>query len=91
MPLTREQIEGINVANRDRVTRALQHLAGAKSSGSHVDSPDIRELEAALRARLAQLDNVEDRRRVSEIVEGAIAIIDEEDPSDPGALPKTNP
>jgi hypothetical protein len=75
MPLTREQIEAINGANRDRVTRAIQHLAGAKSAGSHVDNPDIRELEAALRARLAQLDNLDDGQRLSQIVAGAMAII----------------
>jgi hypothetical protein len=77
MPLTRDQITQIEGANRDRVTRALAHLAGAKSSASHVDNPDIRELEAALRTRLAQLDNLDDSQRVSQIVAGAMAIINE--------------
>jgi|SoiMethySBSTD1v2_1073268.scaffolds.fasta_scaffold2660265_2 hypothetical protein len=77
MPLTRDQITQINGANRDRVTRALDHLAGARSQGSHVDNPDIRELETALRTRLAQLDTLDDRQRVSQIVVDAMAIINE--------------
>jgi len=90
MPLTREQIEAVNAADRDRVTRALKHLTDAKNSGSHVDDPDIRELDGALRTRLAQLDTLEDRQRISEIVEGALAIINEEIQSDPGASIKTD-
>jgi hypothetical protein len=77
MPLTPEQKTQISKADRDRATRALQHLTGAKSSGSLADNLDIRELEAALQTRLAQLDNLDDSQRVSQIIEGAIAIINE--------------
>lgn len=90
MPLTPEQITQINESNRDRVTRALQHLADAKSSGNHIDNPQIRELEAALRTRLAQLDHMEGAQRVSKTVEDVMAIINGEVQSDPRASIKTD-
>jgi hypothetical protein len=88
MPLTPEQIAQINQSNRDVVTRALEHLTGSKRSGSHVDNPDIRQLETALRARLTQLDHLDTTREVSEIIEGTLAIINEG--RGLGALPKTD-
>jgi len=90
MPLTREQKDEINESNRDQVTRALQFMAGAKNVGSHVDNPDIRELEAMLRARLAQLDHIEEMQKVSAIIEGTLAIINEADLNpDAGPIIKT--
>jgi hypothetical protein len=83
--LRRDQLEGINAADRERVTKALNHLAGAKSLGNHIDSPAIRELEEALRARLAELDREDGAHKVSKVVDGAMAIINGEVQPDPGA------
>jgi enoyl-CoA hydratase/carnithine racemase len=75
MALTSDQITEINGSNRSQVTQALNELNGAKRFAHYVLTQQAIDLEAALRARLAELDDEDDQAKIDSAIEKVNEII----------------